>query len=387
MNAPVPAPIPVAADVPAAYAPPRVIAPVGMFSSPDRFEHAQRVAKVFASSALVPKHFQNQIADCLIALNIADRMQEDPLTVMQNLAVVNGRPAWQTQYMIARANRAGVFKGPITWKSEGRGDGLVVKAMATLSATGEIVDAEVSMAMAQADGWTKNPKYRTMPEHMLRWRAAAFLVRLYAPEVMIGIPTAEEVEPEGVARDIPPPHRPPPASIGAPPAAPPQITREPVEEVEAEPVTDWAAEVARAEGDIAAAQRVEDVTEIADAFWAASDGQIGRDLAGRVERAVDAALERLKPKAEPQVRKPPAAPPAAPEPPRAQDDAFPGDLPLDPAEEGEETDQEFMARVFQEGVESARAGKPRNVIPRPFASDPEAKARFEAGWDSVKGGR
>jgi hypothetical protein len=33
-----------------------------------------------------------------------------------------------------------------------------------------------------------------MPELMLRYRSAAFLVRLYAPEVMLGVPTIEEVE-------------------------------------------------------------------------------------------------------------------------------------------------------------------------------------------------
>ena len=49
--------------------------------------------------------------------------------------------------------------------------------------------------MAKAEGWlTKTgSKWQTMPELMLKYRAAAFFGRLYAPEVLMGMQTAEEV--------------------------------------------------------------------------------------------------------------------------------------------------------------------------------------------------
>lgn len=175
-----------------------------IFSDPQKFEHAQRVAKVFAASDLVPPHMRN-MANCLIALQIANRLNEDPLTVMQQIYIVSGRPGWATAYMVARANRSGVFSGPITWKSVGTGDKLSVTAKATIAATGEAIDVTCDMAMAQAEGWTRNSKYKSMGEHMLRWRSAAMLIRLYAPEVMLGMPVIEEVEtyPEAM-RDVSP---------------------------------------------------------------------------------------------------------------------------------------------------------------------------------------
>jgi hypothetical protein len=134
------------------------------------------------------------LPNCLIALQIANRLGEEPLTVMQNIYVVSGRPGWKTEYVIARANKAGVFSSRITWKTTGRGDTLAVTACATLANTGEAIEVTCDMAMAKAEEWTRNKKYTSMPEHMLRWRSAAMLIRLYAPEVMIGMPTYEEVE-------------------------------------------------------------------------------------------------------------------------------------------------------------------------------------------------
>lgn len=165
-----------------------------------RFTLMQREAKVFAYSPLIPEHLrkggeQQAIANCYIALKMARTMGEDPLVVLQNIHVVSGKAGFASQYMIARANASGVFKGRINWRID-KGDpkNLAVTAFATLADTGDVVEFTVDMAMAAAEGWTKNPKYRTMPEVMLRYRSAAFLIRFYAPDVMLGYQTTEEVE-------------------------------------------------------------------------------------------------------------------------------------------------------------------------------------------------
>jgi hypothetical protein len=53
----------------------------------------------------------------------------------------------------------------------------------------------VTMKMAKAEGWVdKNgSKWKTMPELMIRYRAAAFFGRLYTPEIMMGMQTKEEI--------------------------------------------------------------------------------------------------------------------------------------------------------------------------------------------------
>jgi hypothetical protein len=163
----------------------------------------QREARLFASSPLIPQHLraggpEQAMANCYIALKMARTMGEDPLVVLQNIHVVNGKAGFASQYMIARANSSGVFKGRINWRVD-RSDAqnLSVTAYATLADTGDLVEFTVDMAMASAEQWTKNPKYRTMPEVMLRYRSAAFLVRFYAPDVMLGYHTSDEAEDVG----------------------------------------------------------------------------------------------------------------------------------------------------------------------------------------------
>lgn len=178
-----------------------------VLESPAQFEHMQRVAKVFCASALIPPHLRgNNGADAVLALAIAKRMGEDPVMVMQNIYVVHGRAGWSAQYMIARANRSGVFKGPISWRESGKGDDYTVTAFAKVAATDEEVSFAVSMGMAKAEGWTKNTKYQTLGPLMLRYRSATLLVRLYCPEVMMGMPGADELEDVAAAqmRDVTP---------------------------------------------------------------------------------------------------------------------------------------------------------------------------------------
>lgn len=165
-----------------------------IFLDAARFEQLQRAARVFSASPLVPEHMRKEPANCIIALALAMEMDENPLVVMQNIYFVSGKAGWAAQYMIARANRSGVFRGRINWRVTGKGDGLRVTAFATLAETGEKVEAEASMEMAHAEGWTRNSKYKSMPETMLRYRSATLLIRWYAPEVMLGYHTADEIE-------------------------------------------------------------------------------------------------------------------------------------------------------------------------------------------------
>ena len=125
-----------------------------------------------------------------------------PLTVAQNIYFVGGKPGWNTTYMIAKANMHGVFKDPIDWEVTGKGEDLSATAFAILAGTGKRVQMTADMEMAKAEGWTRNTKYKSIPETMLRYRSAAALIRMYCPEVMIGIPAGIEVETE--MRDVTP---------------------------------------------------------------------------------------------------------------------------------------------------------------------------------------
>lgn len=162
--------------------------------APSAFDHTWRVAKLFASSKLVPTHFQGKPEETMVALALAQQLKVNPLLTMQNVFVVHGRPGFAAQFVIALANERGPFADPIQFEETGSGEKLAVRAHATIAKTGTVVDFTVDMAMAKAEGWTKNSKYQTMPKLMLRYRAATLLVRLYCPEVLMGYQTAEELE-------------------------------------------------------------------------------------------------------------------------------------------------------------------------------------------------
>lgn len=167
------------------------------FSGIQAFEDAQRMAKSLATSTLVPPHFQGQqgFANCLVALEIAHRMRMSPFVVVQNLHIIHGRPSWSSQFIIAMINGCGKFS-PLRYEISGKGDELACYCVATEIATGKDLKGPiVTLAMAKKEGWATKTgsKWQTMPELMIRYRAAAFWGRLFVPELLVGIQAEEEV--------------------------------------------------------------------------------------------------------------------------------------------------------------------------------------------------
>lgn len=170
---------------------------------PAALVHAKDVARELAEADLIPPAFRGKPANVLMAVILAYRLGEDPLYVLQSMSVISGRPCWSAQFVIARANKAGIFRGPIRWRVEGEGEGLAVTAYATVAETGDEVAFTVTMEMARADGWAgRNTKYKTLPTLMLRYRAAVLLVRLHAPEVLAGYHEREELIDAGLGEPV-----------------------------------------------------------------------------------------------------------------------------------------------------------------------------------------
>lgn len=227
---------------------------------PGTLDHMWRVGKLLALSPLFPEHLrkggeQTAIANGVLVCNMAVRLREDPLTVAQNIYFVSGKPGWSASYMISKANQHGVFKDPIDWEVEGQGDSLAVTAFGVLKSTKKRVQVTISMETAKAEGWTKNAKYKTMPEQMLRYRSATALIRLYCPEVMVGVPaTTDELENPGGMRDVTP-YAPPPAAEPAPAIAKVEPKKEPSQPEAAATEAEPAAPEPEAEGDAAPSRK------------------------------------------------------------------------------------------------------------------------------------
>jgi len=159
------------------------------------FELVQRHAKMLSASTLVPKEFQNNMANCAIGLNIAKRLGADPFMVLQNIDIIHGRPSFRATFLIAMVNASGRFT-PLQFRLTGQGPSRACVAHCKARDTGETIEGpEITMEMAKAEGWSTKAgsKWITMPELMLRYRAAAFFARLYAPDITLGMHTSEEI--------------------------------------------------------------------------------------------------------------------------------------------------------------------------------------------------
>lgn len=170
------------------------------FGTKDAFELAQRQAMALCKSTLVPKDYQgvNNLGNCLIALDMAYRIGANPMLVMQNLYVVQGRPGWSSTFLIASVNHCGKYTA-LRYEErgvEGEKD-YAVRAWANEKASGERLNGTwITWAMVEQEGWSKKAgsKWLTMPGQMFKYRAAGFWVRTYAPEISMGLLTAEEVQ-------------------------------------------------------------------------------------------------------------------------------------------------------------------------------------------------
>ncbi|MFD2921984.1 recombinase RecT [Terrimonas rubra] len=166
------------------------------FGSPATFEHAQRVAKMLSSSSLIPKEYQGNIQNTMIAIEMANRIGANPLMVMQNLYIVHGRPSWSSSFIIAALNACKRFS-PLRFVMSGEGEDYGCTAWAyDVDTKDKLEGPKVTLKMANAEGWVSKSgsKWKTMPELMFRYRAAAFFGRLYAPDILMGIYTADEME-------------------------------------------------------------------------------------------------------------------------------------------------------------------------------------------------
>lgn len=222
-----------------AVAKPVTIEPMSFLTS-GGFDQLLRVANMLCSSSLVPVAYRKNkeikefgqvtgwednpaaLANCAVALNMAHRMNADPLLIMQNLHIIEGRPSWSSPFIIAAINSCGRYNSldyelsepgepveieyiAIEWvkrqKNEVKKTVTVrhqtCKAYTTEKSTGKRLESPlISIQMAIDEGWLtkKGSKWQTMPELMLRYRCASFFGRLYAPELLMGLPSAEEAE-------------------------------------------------------------------------------------------------------------------------------------------------------------------------------------------------
>lgn len=183
------------------------------FESENGFSAIMKVAEAFSKTSIVPQAYQGRPEDCMIAVDMANRMKVSPMFVMQNLYVVKGKPSWSGQACMSLIKSNQEFKdvrpvytgerGTVTW-------GCYIEA--TRRKTGEIIyGPEITIGVAKAEGWfskkdkygNETSKWQTMPELMLAYRASAFFARVYIPDALMGCSVEGESEDISAKREIP----------------------------------------------------------------------------------------------------------------------------------------------------------------------------------------
>ena len=168
---------------------------LGIFGTSDNFTMATQMAKALASSTIVPKEYQGNVANGLIAIEIAQRLQTSPLMVMQNLNIIQGRPSWSAQFLIAMVNGSGKYDMELQFDEKQDKDGKPYSCQCWTEKNGrKVTGIKVDMSMAAAEGWLQKngSKWKTMPQVMLRYRAASFFARMNCPELTLGYYTKDE---------------------------------------------------------------------------------------------------------------------------------------------------------------------------------------------------
>lgn len=172
--------------------------PISVFTGGmDHFNNAQRMAAALCSAAMVPDAYRgNQnLGNCLVALDLANRLGVSPLAVMQNVETIHGKPAFRSSFLIAMINGCGRFS-PLEFHFDDEANPTSCYAAANVLATGvRLTGQKVTVQMAKDEGWwgRKGSKWPNMTGQMLAYRAASFWQRLHAAGLTVGFATAEEV--------------------------------------------------------------------------------------------------------------------------------------------------------------------------------------------------
>lgn len=149
-------------------------------------EAANKLGIALAQTDMVPKDYKGKPDNATAAILFGAEIGLSPLQALQNIFIVNGKPAVYARTMAAQVISAGhklieIEAGPgqVTWAGE-RAD------------SGERFESTWTIERATKAGFTSNAKYKSQPTEMLRAKAIAEVCRSMAPEVLVGMPSVRE---------------------------------------------------------------------------------------------------------------------------------------------------------------------------------------------------
>lgn len=161
---------------------------------PASMSEAMRFAEMMANTKLVPKQFQGKAADCLMVIQQAIRWDMDPFAVVQECSVIQDKLMYSGKLVAAVVNTRGRLLDRLAYSYQGKGDDLAIVVTGRLQ--GEIAAREVSVRYSNAR--TTAAVWKSQPEQQLMYHGARVWARRHMPELMLGVYSPEEFEPNGI---------------------------------------------------------------------------------------------------------------------------------------------------------------------------------------------
>lgn len=156
--------------------------------TPQTLDEAMQFADMMSRSSIVPKDYQGNPGNILVAVQWGAEIGLAPLQAMQSIAVINGRPSIWGDAMLALVRGSCLLEyireeptdAGCTCALKRRGDPHEVERIFTVE------DAK------KAGLWGKQGPWQQHPKRMMQMRARAFALRDTFPDVLRGVHIGEE---------------------------------------------------------------------------------------------------------------------------------------------------------------------------------------------------
>ena len=167
----------------------------GLYSSSDTLRVARNYAQDLSKSTMIPMQYQNNYANCMVAMEYANRTGQSVLQVMQSLDVIQGTPAWRGKALIAMINTSGKYDEDLQFSYQKNDKGDIIGCFAYTTKNGNHVEGiPYTLEKAEKEGLLKknNSYWQKDPILMLTYRAASRFASVNCPEISLGLYTSEE---------------------------------------------------------------------------------------------------------------------------------------------------------------------------------------------------
>lgn len=162
-----------------------------MVLRPQSFDQLMIFANMAAKSSLVPRDYAGKPENIMLAVQMGSELGLAPMQALQNIAVINGRPAVWGDAMLALCKSHPLWGGALE-RIEGEGDNAAAACEVHRKGDNPVI-ARFSVEDAKRAGlWGKAGPWQSYPKRMLQMRARGFALRDAFPDALRGLISAEE---------------------------------------------------------------------------------------------------------------------------------------------------------------------------------------------------